>query len=89
MLSIFEPLQSIVMSENSAALKWSNPLMVVVLSLDILYKLQNMFRSLSIRITGVCEKVQKASVKIYSNYEDPEKMEVLLRQKDLEGKAVF
>lgn len=77
------------MSENNVALKWSNPLMVVVLSLDILYKLQNMFRSLSIRIAGVCEKLRKSSVKIYSNYEDPEKMEVLLRQKDLEGKAVF
>ena len=79
MLSIFEPLLSVMMSENNVALKWSNPLMVMVLSLDILYKLQNMFRSLTIRIAGVCEKLRNASIKIYSNFEDPEKMEVLLR----------
>ena len=51
----------------------------MVLSLDILYKLQNQFRSLSIRIDGVCQKLRDASIEVYSSYPDPEKMEVLLR----------
>lgn len=41
--------------DEDALLRWSNPLMVMVLSLDVLYKIKSSFRSLSIRVTSVTD----------------------------------
>ena len=42
-------------NDEGALLRWSNPLMVMVLSLDVLYKIKDSFRSLSIRVSSVTD----------------------------------
>ena len=79
MLTLFENLKSEVIKEDSVSLRWSNPLMVMVLSLDILKNLKQQFRSLSLRINEVTDNVRKSFVDIYENFDSPEKLEVLLR----------
>ena len=46
LIAIFETLSKAVNQPNGILLRWSNPLMVMVLSLDILYKVRDQFRSL-------------------------------------------
>ena len=41
--------------EQNAFLAWSNPLMVMVLTLDVLFKLRGSHGSLSLRINSVCD----------------------------------
>ena len=53
--------------------------MVMVLSLDILYKVRDQFRSLSLRASAVIDAMQGTFIKIYENYYEPEKVEVLLK----------
>lgn len=79
MLTLFENLKAEVIKEDSVSLRWSNPLMVMVLSLDILQKLKLQFRSLSLRINEVTDNLRKGFVDIYENFDNPEKLEVLLR----------
>ena len=55
LLGIFEDLKEQVLKEDGVLLRWSNPLMVMVLGLDILEKLKKQFRSLSLRITEVTD----------------------------------
>ena len=55
LLGIFEDLREQVLKEDGVLLRWSNPLMVMVLGLDILEKLKKQFRSLSLRITEVTD----------------------------------
>ena len=55
LLGIFENLREQVLKEDGVLLRWSNPLMVMVLGLDILEKLKKQFRSLSLRITEVTD----------------------------------
>lgn len=89
LLAIFESLEEAAMKPDGVALRWSNPLMVMVLSLDILYVIKKQFRSLTLRVNDVIDKVRSSFIKIYENYEDPEKLEILLKQKDLDGKTVL
>ena len=79
LLTLFEDLKAEVIKEDSVSLRWSNPLMVMVLSLDILQKLKLQFRSLSLRINEVTDNVRTGFVEIYENFDNPEKLEVLLR----------
>ena len=44
-------------ADYNVAYSWSNPLMVLVFSVDILYKLKDQFRSLSLRIDQVSEEL--------------------------------
>ena len=55
LLGIFEDLREQVLKEDGVLLRWSNPLMVMVLGLDILENLKKQFRSLSLRITEVTD----------------------------------
>ena len=55
LLGIFEELKGQVLKEDGVLLRWSNPLMVMVLGLDILENLKKQFRSLSLRITEVTD----------------------------------
>ena len=59
-------------------LRWSNPLMVMVLSLDILERLAGQFRSLSLRANAVSDHIREMFINIYENYYEPEKIEILL-----------
>ena len=61
----------------------------MALSLDVLYKVQNQFRSLSLRANAVCDKMRETFIKIYESYYEPEKVEILLGQKDTRGKTVL
>ena len=88
-VAIFETLTDAVNQPNGVLLRWSNPLMVMVLSLDVLYKLKDQFRSLALRANAVCDKMRKTFIKIYENYYEPEKVEILLSQKDVDGKTVL
>ena len=79
LIAIFETLSKAVNQPNGILLRWSNPLMVMVLSLDILYKVRDQFRSLSLRASAVIDAMQGTFIKIYENYYEPEKVEVLLK----------
>ena len=68
---------------------WSNPLMVLALSVDILARLTLEFRSLSIRIIKVREEIIENFVGIFSEYYYPAEVEVLLEQKDYQGRTVL
>ena len=59
--------------------------MVMVLTLDVLSKLKGNFRSLSLRIGTVTENMKNNFLKIFDNFHDPEKIEILLIQKDVDG----
>ena len=48
--------------------------MVMVLSLDVLYKIRDSFRSLSIRVNSVTDQITSTYIQIYENYYDPERV---------------
>ena len=62
--------------EDNAFLAWSNPLMVMVLTLDVLYKLRNNHGSLSLRINSVVDQLKDIFSKIYENYYEPERIKI-------------
>ena len=82
LVSILEKLEGKI-TDEAALLRWSNPLMVMVLSLDVLYKIRDSFRSLSIRVNSVTDQITSTYIKIYENYYDPERVQVQLLQRDI------
>ena len=63
-------------AEDNAFLAWSNPLMVMVLTLDVLFKLRGNHGSLSLRINSACDKIKDIFYKIYENYYEPESVKI-------------
>ena len=61
-------------NDEGALLRWSNPLMVMVLSLDVLYKINSNFRSLSIRVSSVTDLIKESFINVYESYYDPERV---------------
>lgn len=59
-------------------IRWSNPLMVMALSVEILSNLNEEFRSLSLRLSKVREDIITTFVGIYSEFYFPDEVEVLL-----------
>ena len=57
----------------------SNPLMVLVLTTDILLNLRKQFRSLELRINFSNETFQQNFLAIFEHFQDPEKIETLLK----------
>ena len=60
-------------------LRMSNPLMVLVLTTDILYKLRLQFKSLELRINFFNDTFQEKFVAIFENFLEPERIETLLK----------
>ena len=50
--------------------------MVMVLTMDVLFKLRNSHGSLSLRINSVCDQLKDIFYKIYENYYEPEKVKI-------------
>ena len=50
--------------------------MVMVLTLDVLFKLRGSHGSLSLRINSVCDQIKNIFYKIYENYYEPERVKI-------------
>ena len=63
--------------------------MVFVLINDILGGLTDEFRSLSVRINSVEMLLQEKFIEVYTYLAEPEKTEILLKQRDVKGVSVL
>ena len=63
--------------------------MWLVLITDILKNLCEQFRSLDLRINFVREQIQEKFIAIYENLYEPDKIETLLTQQDINGVTVL
>ena len=63
--------------------------MVFVLINDILGGLTDEFRSLSVRINSVETLLQEKFIEVYTHLAEPEKTEILLKQRDVKGVSVL
>ena len=63
----------------------SNPLMVLVLTTDILYKLRKQFGGLELRIDFFNQTFQENFFVIFEHFQAPERIESMLKQKDIHG----
>lgn len=85
-----EKLRDDVVSQDSKLImRMSNPILTMLLGIDILTRLKTQFNSLSLRISSVEDTTRSAIVAIYENYPYPEKIEILLKQKDIQGRTVL
>ena len=71
LIAIFETLQQAVKKPNGIILRWSNPLMVMVMSLDLIYKVRDQFRSLSLRAAAISDNMRETFIQIYENFYEP------------------
>lgn len=67
----------------------TNPLMLYVLTIDLLQKLAKQFRSLRLRILDIEDKINENMVAIYSKIFMPDQVEALLKQRDIDGVSVL
>lgn len=78
LVQILETAKSEAFKPEGNILRSSNPLMWLVLTTDILMKLKDQFRSLTLRVNFVNEQIQEKFIVLYEYLYDPAKIETLL-----------
>ena len=89
MVHILETVKNDAFKPEGSILQLSNPLMWFVLITDILKNLSDQFRSLDLRVNFVREQIQEKFIAIYENLYEPDKIETLLTQQDINGVTVL
>lgn len=77
-VQIIETAKSDAFQPDGNILRQSNPLMWLVLTIDLLMKLRRQFRSLALRINFVSEQIQEKFIVIYEHVYEPDTIETLL-----------
>ena len=67
----------------------TNPLMIMVLTTDILTKIKREFRSLGLRIDFISEHLQESLHQVFQNIYRPREIEMMLKQTDIRGITVL
>ena len=88
-MHILETVKNDAFKPEGSILQLSNPLMWFVLITDILKNLSDQFRSLDLRVNFVREQIQEKFIAIYENLYEPDKIETLLTQQDINGVTVL
>ena len=84
-VSVIEGLKAAVLRPKGVMLKWSNPLMIMVLLADVLEKIRLEFSSLNLRVVLVKGELVTLFTSICNNYGLPDRANVLLRQRGWYG----
>lgn len=69
--------------EESLILRASNPLMLLVLIMDLLIGLRKRFRSLSLKVNDVQSRIEDEFISVFEKFDDSNQIYELLIQKDI------
>ena len=70
-------------------IKHSNPIMNLVIMIDLMQKMREQFSSLALRIDFINETILDKFTAIYTNTTNPQKMKILVKQQDFRGISVL
>ena len=88
-VTTIESLKLAILTQDSVMQRWSDPLMVMVLTMDLLGKLRSEYNSLDLRIQILEAELATLFTSIYGTYPYPARMEILMSQRSVEGKSVL
>jgi len=89
LVEIFEFMNRKAFNLDGFVINNTNPIMIMVLTTDILSKIKNRFRSLSLRIDFISENLHDSLYHVLQNIYRPREIEMMLKQRDIRGNTVL